>query len=67
LTHSDRTVFLAGANQAWRNYGRDFDNNAPEEEDYCALKEDLEELSRTGGNNIRIWVFTDGYEIPEWS
>ena len=67
LLYGGRAVFLAGANQAWRNYGRDWGNNLPLKADYCALKRDLIELSRAGGNSIRFWVFIEGAHIPRWA
>jgi mannan endo-1,4-beta-mannosidase len=66
LVYGGRSVFLAGANQAWRHYGQDWGNAHPAPDDYCALKRDLIELSRAGGNSIRFWVFIEGAHIPQW-
>jgi len=67
LEFGGRSVFLAGANQPWRNYGSDWGNSHPAPADYCALKRDLVELSRAGANSIRFWVFIEGTSIPHWA
>ena len=61
-----RTVFLAGTNQAWVNYGCDF-GNYMSAATFCAITETMRNVSAAGGNFLRVWIFVEGSCIPQWS
>ena len=61
----DDEVFLSGANLPWVNYGRDFGNAQPNGV-ACALQDYVADLRASGGNSIRLWLFTQGDYIPLW-
>lgn len=71
VSFKDVSIFLSGANQAWLNYGCDFGNgsgNQKEEEEHLdELKGFLDTVSRSGGNSMRIWLFTEGDCIPTFT
>ena len=58
-------VFLSGANLPWLNYGNDFGNAQPNGK-ACALQDRVADLRASGGNSIRLWLFTQGDHIPLW-
>ena len=61
----DGEVFLSGANLPWLNYGNDFGNAQPNGK-ACALQDRVADLRASGGNSIRLWLFTQGDHIPLW-
>ena len=61
----DAEVFLSGANLPWLNYGNDFGNAQPNGK-ACALQDRVADLRASGGNSIRLWLFTQGDHIPLW-
>ena len=61
----DTEVFLSGANLPWLNYGNDFGNAQPNGK-ACALQDRVADLRASGGNSIRLWLFTQGDHIPLW-
>ena len=63
LVFRGKPVFLSGANQPWVNYGNDFGNNQPNSI-RCTLQEAIHNVSASGGNSIRMWVFVEGANIP---
>ena len=65
LQYQGKRVFLSGANQAWVNYGCDFGNDQTVEH-FEALKGFIDLVARSGGNSIRMWLFTEGDCIPAW-
>ena len=56
-------VFLSGANQPWIDYGNDFGNNQTNAK-VCELREYIANVSKAGGNTMRIWLFIEGDSIP---
>jgi len=65
FTWNQAKVFLNGVNQAWIQYGNDFGNNQSNGE-YCALRETLKNMTAVSGHAMRIWLFVEGDEIPQW-
>ena len=65
LVLGDDEVFLSGANLPWLNYGNDFGNAQPNGK-ACALQDRVADLRASGGNSIRLWLFTQGDHIPLW-
>jgi len=59
-------VFLSGANQPWIDYGNDFGNNQPNGK-ICALQSYIANLTKAGGNSMRIWLFIEGDSIPSFN
>lgn len=58
-------VFLNGANQPWDRYSNDFGNNQPTSV-FCDLNETLVNINNAAGNSIRMWLFCEGQNIPEF-
>ena len=56
LSYANKPVFLSGANLAWVNYGRDFGLNQSQAKAQ-ALQEYVHNLSVSGGNSMRVWLF----------
>lgn len=56
-------VFLSGANLAWLDYGNDFGNKQSNGV-ACALQQAVRNVTDSGGNTIRIWLFVEGDNIP---
>ena len=65
FTLGGKRVFLSGANQPWINYGDDFGNNQTNGK-ICALRSYVANLTKAGGNSMRIWLFIEGDSIPEF-
>ena len=61
-----KRVFLSGANQPWIDYGNDFGNNQTNGK-VCALREYIANISKAGGNTMRIWLFIEGDNIPAFA
>ncbi|XP_064617065.1 mannan endo-1,4-beta-mannosidase-like [Liolophura sinensis] len=63
--HNGQTIFLAGMNQAWNDYARDFGNHL-----YAKNKADLERYLKAihdaGGNSVRIWLHIEGENTPQF-
>ena len=60
---SGQPAFLSGVNQAWLHYGDDFGGNQSHGL-FCALKEVLQNTSRSGGHAMRIWLHVEGDHTP---
>jgi mannan endo-1,4-beta-mannosidase len=58
-------VYLSGANLPWISYGNDFGNAQPNGI-ACALQDYVSNVSASGGNSIRVWLFVEGDSIPLW-
>ena len=63
LTFRGNEIFLSGANQPWIQYGDDFGNNQSNGI-HCELQQYIHNVSKAGGNSIRIWLFVEGTNIP---
>ena len=50
-------IFLNGINLAWVNWGSDWDSD--EAISFCAIEGALRFLVQSGGNAIRLWVFSE--------
>jgi mannan endo-1,4-beta-mannosidase len=65
IMYNGQKVFLSGANIAWFNYARDFGSGA-----YSGVKSKYEsaidEIAKSGGNAIRVWVHIDGTWSPKF-
>ena len=46
-------------------YGNDFGNNQTSQVK-CALRSAVTNISETGGNSIRVWLFVEGQNIPHY-
>ena len=65
LMLGDEEVYLSGANLPWINFGNDFGNAQPNGKK-CSLQDSLTFIRESGGNSIRVWLFTYGDFIPLW-
>jgi len=65
FSFNGQRVFLSGANQPWIDYGNDFGNNQPNGK-ICALQQYIANLTKAGGNSMRIWLFIEGDKIPSF-
>ena len=65
LSFNNRDVFLSGANLAWIDYGRDFGNNQSTSK-ACKLEAYLKNVSAAGGNSMRVWLFVEGANVPQF-
>lgn len=63
LVFRGNEVFLSGANQPWIQYGRDFGNNQTNGL-RCELEEYIRNISDSGGNVVRMWLFVEGQSAP---
>lgn len=63
---NQKRVFLTGANQPWIDYGNDFGNNQTNGK-VCALQSYIANLSKAGGNSMRMWLFIEGDNIPAFN
>ena len=63
FTFRGQNVFLSGANLAWINYGNDFGNNQTNGQK-CKLRSYVRNVSKAGGNSLRVWLFVEGTAIP---
>ena len=58
-------VYLSGVNQPWFSYGQDFGNDQSNGV-FCALNDSLTNTSTAHGNTIRIWLFCECDNAPEF-
>jgi mannan endo-1,4-beta-mannosidase len=65
FTFAGKRVFLSGGNQPWIDYGNDFGNNQSNGK-VCALRNYISNLTKSGGNTMRMWLFIEGDAIPAW-
>merc|ERR1711907_696469 len=63
FSYQGKRVFLSGANQPWIDYGNDFGNNQTNGK-ICSLQQYIANLTKAGGNSMRIWLFIEGDSIP---
>ena len=63
LTLRGNPVFLSGANLPWINYGQDF-GDGQSNGIACELQSFVTNVSKSGGNSIRLWLFVEGDSIP---
>lgn len=54
FSYDGKDVFLSGANLAWVNYGNDFGNDQSNAIK-CKLESYVRNVSKSGGNSIRVW------------
>jgi len=66
FSYSGQNVFLSGVNQPWLNYARDF-GNSQSNGVHCTLVDYLRNISNSGGNSVRFWLFIDGSSIPAFN
>lgn len=66
LTLNGEKVFLSGMNQAWHSYGLDFGLNFYSKSRPFLIKT-LDDIKKSGGNSIRIWLHTGGEHTPQFN
>jgi len=66
FSFNGQRVFLSGANQPWIDYGNDFGNNQTNGK-ICSLQQYIANLTKAGGNSMRIWLFIEGDKIPSFN
>ncbi|XP_067664085.1 mannan endo-1,4-beta-mannosidase-like [Haliotis asinina] len=59
-------VFLSGANLAWVQYAYDFGNNLYKGRVQGILEGYIRDLSKSGGNSLRVWIHMEGANTPEF-
>jgi mannan endo-1,4-beta-mannosidase len=65
LSFHKKPIFLSGANLAWIDYGNDFGNNQTNGK-ACRLQQYVSNISDSGGNSMRLWLFAEGQSVPQF-
>jgi mannan endo-1,4-beta-mannosidase len=66
--YKGKEIFFSGANLAWVSYGNDFGNNRYNSSTRTKIQSYVDDISlRGGGNSIRVWLFVEGSNIPEFA
>ena len=64
IQHNGKDMFLSGLNIAWENFAADLGPNALSLNQF---REEFQTVRDSGGNAMRLWLFTDGSHTPEYN
>ena len=63
IHYRGKELFLSGINIAWVNFAGDLGPNAV---DLNQFRKEFQTVRDSGGNAMRLWLFTDGSQTPEY-
>jgi len=64
IHYNGKDMFLSGLNAAWVNFASDLGPNAPPLDQF---RKEFQTVRDSGGNAMRLWLFTDGSHTPEYN
>jgi hypothetical protein len=64
IQYKGKDIFLSGLNIAWVNFAADLGPNAPPLDQF---RKEFQTVRDSGGNAMRLWLFTDGSHTPEYN
>ena len=64
IQYNGKDIFLSGLNIAWGNFAADLGPNSLSADHF---RKEFQTVRDSGGNSMRLWLFTDGSHTPEYS
>ena len=64
IQYNGKDMFLSGLNVAWGNFAADLGPNSISQDQF---REEFQTVRDSGGNAMRLWLFTDGSHTPEYN
>ena len=64
IKYRGKDIFLSGINAAWVNFAADFGPGAP---DLNQFRIEFQTIRDNGGNAMRLWLYTNGANAPEYN